>query len=98
MEPNRKTIGRYWRQYQAAQRDLENDPADTLRKEALTVPPTYQSENRKPNKYTLEIDQRVEAIKDQMVFKTPPSRAVNEAKNQVQEYNVIHQVRKVTNK
>lgn len=39
-----------------------------------------------------------EAIKDQKVFKTPPSRAVNEARNQLQEYNVIHQVRKVTNK
>ncbi|EPI10661.1 hypothetical protein D358_00600 [Enterococcus faecalis RP2S-4] len=39
-----------------------------------------------------------EAITDQKVYKTPPSRAVNEARNQLQEYNVIHQVRKVTNK
>ncbi|KAJ72898.1 hypothetical protein M222_2098 [Enterococcus faecalis AZ19] len=39
-----------------------------------------------------------EAIKDQKVFKAPPVRAVNEARNQLQEYNVIHRVRKVTNK
>ncbi|HAC0982469.1 TPA_asm: IS21 family transposase [Listeria monocytogenes] len=59
---NRKTVGRYWKQYQTAQRALEDDPTDPMKKEALTARPTYQSENRKPRKYTHEIDQRVEEI------------------------------------
>ncbi len=40
---NRKTVGRYWRQYQAAQRLLEQDPANPIKKEQLTAPPTYQT-------------------------------------------------------
>lgn len=59
---NRKTVGRYWRQYQAAQRLLEQDPANPIKKEQLTAPPTYQTNNRPPRKYTPEIDQRVEEI------------------------------------
>ncbi|MGM0332995.1 hypothetical protein [Enterococcus sp. AZ050] len=38
-----------------------------------------------------------EALKDHKVFKTPPSKAVNEARNQLHEYNNIHQIRKVRN-
>ncbi|WP_221637096.1 Mu transposase domain-containing protein [Listeria rocourtiae] len=36
-----------------------------------------------------------EALKDQKVFKSSPSKAVNEARSQLQEYNRMHQVRKV---
>lgn len=43
---NRKTVGRYWWQYQAAQRVLEQDPANPVKKEQLTAPPTY-CESRK---------------------------------------------------
>ena len=43
---NRKTVGRYWRQYQTAQRVLEQDPANPIKKELLTAPPTYQTNNR----------------------------------------------------
>lgn len=59
---NWKTVGRYWRQYQAAQRVLEQDPANPIKKEQLTAPPTYQTNDRQPRKYTPEIDQRVEEI------------------------------------
>ncbi|WP_438713382.1 helix-turn-helix domain-containing protein [Enterococcus sp. DIV0806c] len=59
---NRKTVGRYWRQYQATQRVLEQDPPNPIKKEQLTAPPTYQTTNRQPRKYTPEIDRRVEEI------------------------------------
>lgn len=48
---NRKTVGRYWRQYQAAQRSLEQDAANPIKKEQLTAPSTYQTDNRQPRKY-----------------------------------------------
>ncbi|EJF48078.1 hypothetical protein YS9_3357 [Enterococcus sp. C1] len=34
---NRKTVGRYWRQYQAAQRVLEQDPANPVKKEQYLI-------------------------------------------------------------
>ena len=36
-------VGRYWRQYQAAQKLLEQGPANPIKKEQLTAPSTYQT-------------------------------------------------------
>lgn len=55
------------------------------------------------NHLSISLDQLIihleeEALKDHKVSRTPPSRALNEARNQLQEYNLIHKVRKVANK
>ncbi|WP_221637095.1 helix-turn-helix domain-containing protein [Listeria rocourtiae] len=56
---NRKTIARYWKEHLLAVAEAEKDP---LKKEAITAPPTYRTDKRRPRKYTVEIDQRVDEI------------------------------------
>lgn len=59
---NRRTVANYWKKYQAAKKEASLDPSDPIKKEAITAPPAYDSSNRRPRKYTKEMDQRIEGI------------------------------------
>ena len=59
---NRKTIRRYWEQYLANQKSLDQDPTDSSKIDALTAPPVYTSTNRKPRKYSTAIDRRIDEL------------------------------------
>jgi len=68
---NRKTVAKYWKQYQQNKEELEKADTDIRQaQEKLVEPPKYNVENRNQLKYTPEIDQRLheilkfEAIKD----------------------------------
>lgn len=61
---NRKTVSKYWGEYQANIARLDETPGEELREiqERLTAAPRYNAENRKPRKYTPEIDALLDEI------------------------------------
>ncbi|MEO0045803.1 MAG: hypothetical protein RL705_994 [Bacteroidota bacterium] len=59
---NRRTVSRYWKEYLQAKDQISLDPSDPIKKEALTSKPAYKAANRRPRKYTEEIDKRIDEL------------------------------------
>lgn len=60
---NRKTVARYWNEYLECQIELKDGSKDIKAiQEAITDAPKYDSSNRKPRKYTPEIDAALDEI------------------------------------
>lgn len=59
---NRKTIAKYWSEYQKQIDTLHNSKNIKLLQENITSPPKYDSSNRRPRKYTPEINMFVDKI------------------------------------
>lgn len=61
---NRKTVAKYWGEYQANIAKLDETQGEELREiqERLTSAPRYNAQNRKPRKYTPEIDALLDKI------------------------------------
>lgn len=60
---DRKTISRYWNEYNKQTEELKNSYADVLSiQEKITEEPKYDSSNRKSRKYTDEIDAALDDI------------------------------------
>ena len=60
---DRKTIARYWNQYEQHQKELNDGSNDiTVIQEMITEDPKYDSSNRKPRKFTEEIDTALNEI------------------------------------
>lgn len=59
---NRRTVARYWKEYLQAKEQMSLDPSDPIKKEALTSKPAYKAANRRPRKYTKEMDKRIDEL------------------------------------
>lgn len=60
---DRKTVSKYWSEYQGQLKKLEEPNADTKAiQETLLSEPKYDARNRKRHKYTEELDTRLKAI------------------------------------
>jgi len=60
---DRKTVAKYWKQYCDEQEKLSSQNIDLkVVQERITSKPKYDASNRKPSKYSYEIDQALEEI------------------------------------
>lgn len=60
---NRKTVNKYWRQYKSEVEEMQNSSISVEdAQEKIVSPPVYNSSNRKPYKYTDEIDQALNTL------------------------------------
>ena len=59
---NRKTVARYWDEYQRLTSALETDGDNRMVQEQIISPPKYDSSTRKQKKYTSEIDAAIDAL------------------------------------
>jgi hypothetical protein len=62
---NRKTVAKYWNEYKEQSISLENtlDISDiNVIQESIASKPKYDSSNRKPRKYTEDMDKRLDEI------------------------------------
>jgi len=59
---NRKTVARYWKEYQRMQSMLDPDGDNRELQEQIVSAPKYNATGRKPFKYTPEIDAALDAI------------------------------------
>ncbi len=60
---DRKTVARYWNEYSLELTRLKEPSVDLkLTQEKICNPPTYNSKNRKPRKYTREMDELLDEI------------------------------------
>lgn len=60
---NRKTVAKYWNEYEELQKELENENIDArIVQEKIAQKPKYNSTNRKKVKYTKELDEYLDKI------------------------------------
>ena len=60
---DRKTVARYWNEYTEQIKALETQETNTIAiQEAIVSAPTYDAVNRKPRKYTDELDNRLNEV------------------------------------
>ena len=59
---NRKTVARYWNEYQTLTKQLTPESDNRILQEQIVSAPKYDATNRKPKKYTPEIDQAIDEI------------------------------------
>jgi transposase-like protein len=60
---DRKTVSKYWNEYQRRLQHLDEPGADTRElQDSLLATPKYNAANRKRHKYTEELDKRLKAI------------------------------------
>jgi len=60
---NRKTVDKYWKQYENEVVSLQDSHASLSEaQETIVSPPKYDTSKRKPNKYTDEIDQALDGL------------------------------------
>ena len=60
---DRKTVARYWNRYKSQQEELYNPLSDVaIVQEQIVSEPKYDSSNRKPHKYTQDIDMALDEI------------------------------------
>ncbi len=66
LKVDRKTVTKYWKDYKNQLTRLKTEPENskTIQEEIFSEP-TYNSANRKPVKYTSEIDKRLEELLDE---------------------------------
>ncbi|TFF63897.1 hypothetical protein EQF91_06585 [Helcococcus ovis] len=60
---NRKTVAKYWNEYEELQKELEIENIDArIVQEKIAQKPKYNSTNRKKVKYTKELDEYLDKI------------------------------------
>lgn len=59
---DRKTVGIYWNHHLDNLTQLKSSPNDLAYKDQLVCPPMYDVSTRRPRKYTIEIDQRIDEL------------------------------------
>ena len=59
---NRKTVARYWKEYQALTEQLQPERDNRAVQERIVSAPKYDATTRNPSKYTAEIDRAIDEI------------------------------------
>ena len=59
---NRKTVARYWKEYERLSEQLQADNDNRLAQEQMATGPKYDTTSRRPLKYTPEIDQAIDEL------------------------------------
>jgi transposase len=59
---NRKTVAKYWGEYQQLITELQGDSDNRKIQDRIVSPPKYASAARKPKKYTVEIDATINTL------------------------------------
>lgn len=59
---DRKTVGIYWNHHLDNLAQFKSSPNDLAYKDQLVCPPMYDVSTRRPRKYTIEIDQRIDEL------------------------------------
>jgi len=86
---NRKTVARYWDEYQRLSMQLQADGENRAAQENMVTGPKYDASSRKPTKYTQEIDL---AIDDILENEAEKARMLGEGNKQKLTNRQIHRM------
>lgn len=86
---NRKTVARYWNEYQQLVGQLQPDGDNRAVQEQITSAPKYNVSSRKPVKYTQQIDEAIDMI---LESETEKARTIGENNKQKLTNRQIHRM------